>query len=221
MHSNTTFHLGRRHALCTAIRRVVCGAPGLLLVAALPATNSAQAQPQPGALEEIVVTARFREENLQKTPLAITAVTGEMLESRGATSTLDLDAFVPNAVIAPLGAGWGSTAAAFIRGIGLGDNSLSFEPGVPIYIDDVYHGRPQGAILDLLDLERVEILRGPQGTLFGKNAIGGTIRLVSRKPEGDNTGDAEVKFGSYDRIDLRGSYDIALVPDKVYARFSA
>ncbi len=92
---------------------------------------------------------------------------------------------------------------------------------MPIYIDDVYHGRPQGAILDLLDLERVEILRGPQGTLFGKNAIGGTIRLVSRKPEGDNTGEAEVKFGSFDRIDLRGSYDIPLVADKVYARFSA
>ena len=140
------------------------------------------------ALEEIVVTARFREENLQQTPLAITAITGDMLEARGATSTLDLDAFVPNAVIAPLGAGWGSTAAAFIRGIGLGDNSLSFEPGVPIYIDDVYHGRPQGAVLDLLDVERVEVLRGPQGTLFGKNTLGGAVRIISRKPEGDGTG---------------------------------
>ena len=138
-------------------------------------------------LEEIVVTARFREENLQQTPLAITAFTGDMLEARGATSTLDLDAFVPNAVIAPLGAGWGSTAAAFIRGIGLGDNSLSFEPGVPIYIDDVYHGRPQGAVLDLLDLERVEVLRGPQGTLFGKNTLGGAVRIISRKPQGDGT----------------------------------
>src|SRR6188472_1415546 len=196
MHSNTTFHLGRRHALCTAIRRVVCGAPGLLLVAALPATNSAQAQPQPGALEEIVVTARFREENLQKTPLAITAVTGDMLEARGSTSTLDLDSFVPNTVIAPLGAGWGSTAAAFIRGIGLGDNSLSFEPGVPIYIDDVYHGRPQGAVLDLLDIERVEVLRGPQGTLFGKNAVGGAVRMISKKPKGDGTGYIEAGTGS-------------------------
>ena len=115
-----------------------------------------------------------------------------MLEARGATSTLDLDAFVPNAVIAPLGAGWGSTAAAFIRGIGLGDNSLSFEPGVPIYIDDVYHGRPQGAVLDLLDIERVEVLRGPQGTLFGKNTLGGAVRIISRKPEGDSTGFIDV-----------------------------
>jgi outer membrane receptor protein involved in Fe transport len=182
---------------------------------------SAPLMAQQGGLEEITVTARFREENLQQTPLAITAFSGENMEARNLTDVTMIDTFSPNTIIAPLGAGWGSTAAAFIRGIGLGDNSLSFEPGVPIYIDDVYHGRPQGAILDLLDLERVEILRGPQGTLFGKNAIGGTIRLVSRKPQGDDTGEAEVKFGSYDRIDLRGSYDIALVPDKVFARFSA
>ena len=172
------------------------------------------------ALEEIVVTARFREENLQQTPLAITAFTGAMLESRGATSTLDLDAFVPNAVIAPLGAGWGSTAAAFIRGIGLGDNSLSFEPGVPIYIDDVYHGRPQGAVLDLLDIERVEVLRGPQGTLFGKNTLGGAVRIISRKPEGDGTGFLDVGVGSRDRLNLRGAYDFGL-SETVLVRVSA
>ncbi len=144
-----------------------------------------------------------------------------LLEARGATSTLDLDAFVPNAVIAPLGAGWGSTAAAFIRGIGLGDNSLSFEPGVPIYIDDVYHGRPQGAVLDLLDVERVEVLRGPQGTLFGKNTLGGAVRIISRKPEGDGTGFLDVGAGSRDRLNLRGSYDFALAEDTVFARVSA
>ncbi len=93
---------------------------------------------------------------------------------------------MPSTIIQPLGAGWGATMAAFIRGVGLGDNILSFEPGVPIYVDDVYIGRPQGAMFDLLDLQRVEVLRGPQGTLFGKNAIGGTIRLISKKPQGDN-----------------------------------
>jgi iron complex outermembrane receptor protein len=178
------------------------------------------ARGQDSGLEEIVVSARFREENLQETPLAITAFSGENMEARNLTDVTMLDTFSPNTIIQPLGAGWGSTAAAFIRGVGLGDNSLSFEPGVPIYIDDVYHGRPQGAILDLLDLERVEILRGPQGTLFGKNAVGGTIRLVSRRPEGDDTGFAEVTLGSLDRLDVRGSYDIALVPDKLFARFS-
>ena len=176
---------------------------------------------QSSGLEEITVTARFREENLQETPLAITAFSAENMEARNLTDVTMLDTFSPNTIIQPLGAGWGSTAAAFIRGVGLGDNSLSFEPGVPIYIDDVYHGRPQGAILDLLDLERVEILRGPQGTLFGKNAIGGTIRLVSRRPQGDDSGFAEVTAGTFDRLDVRGSYDIALAPDKLFARFSA
>lgn len=189
-----------------------------LAVGALVGTAPAFSQDQ--GLEEIVVSARFREENLQQTPLAITAFTGENMEARNLTDVTMIDTFAPNTIIQPLGAGWGSTAAAFIRGIGLGDNSLSFEPGVPIYIDDVYHGRPQGAILDLLDLERVEILRGPQGTLFGKNAIGGTIRLVSRKPQGDDTGSAEVRLGSFDRLDVRGSYDISLVPEKGSSRAS-
>lgn len=201
------------------LRRALRYAELSLAVATLVGTAPALAQEE--GLEEIVVSARFREENLQQTPLAITAFTGENMEARNLTDVTMIDTFAPNTIIQPLGAGWGSTAAAFIRGIGLGDNSLSFEPGVPIYIDDVYHGRPQGAILDLLDLERVEILRGPQGTLFGKNAVGGTIRLVSRKPQGDNTGSAEVRLGSFDRVDVRGSYDIALVPEKLFARFSA
>jgi iron complex outermembrane receptor protein len=202
-------------------RRTLRVCVGLAMTAGALGVGPSQAQAQGAGLEEIIVSARFREENLQETPLAITAFTGETMEARNLTDVTMLDTFSPNTIIQPLGAGWGSTAAAFIRGVGLGDNSLSFEPGVPIYIDDVYHGRPQGAILDLLDLERVEILRGPQGTLFGKNAIGGTIRLVSRKPEGDNTGFAEVTTGRYDRLDVRGSYDISLVPDKLFARFSA
>src|SRR5690606_31073981 len=165
----------------------------LAVSAGMTGCVSPAAAQQP-VIDEVVVTARFREENVQSTPLAITAVTADELDSRSATSTLDLDSFVPNVVIAPLGAGWGSTAAMFIRGVGLGDNSLSFEPGVPIYIDDVYFGRPQGAILDLLDLERVEVLRGPQGTLFGKNALGGAVRFVSSKPQGDNTGFVEATY---------------------------
>jgi iron complex outermembrane receptor protein len=186
------------------------------------ATSAAlAADPEPGgALEEVVVSAQFREEKLQTTPIAISAFTAENLESRGIVSVTDLDAFVPNAVIQPLGAGWGATMAAFIRGVGLGDNILSFEPGVPIYVDDVYIGRPQGAIFDLLDLERVEVLRGPQGTLFGKNAIGGTVRLISKKPTGDGSGSLSVAIGKYDRIDARGSTDVSLVDERVFARFS-
>jgi iron complex outermembrane recepter protein len=196
-----------------AVRFAIASA---LLVAGLP-TPAAETG---GELEEIVVTAQFRQERLQETPIAISAFTAENLEVKGLASVTDLDAFVPNTVIQPLGAGWGATLAAFVRGVGLGDNILSFEPGVPIYVDDVYMGRPQGAIFDLLDLERVEVLRGPQGTLFGKNAIGGTVRLISKKPRGDNNGSVQVTVGSRNRIDARGSFDTTLVPDRVFARFS-
>lgn len=145
-----------------------------------PATSANQ-------LEEIVVTAKYHEEQLQNTPISITAFSAQSLESRNLANITDVGAYVPNAVIQPLGAGWGSTMAAYIRGVGLGDNILSFEPGIPIYVDDVYIGRPHGAMFDLLDLERVEVLRGPQGTLFGKNAEGGTIRMISKKPQGDDS----------------------------------
>src|SRR5262245_25814028 len=182
--------------------------------------STAAAQEGPGGLEEVVVSAQFREEKLQSTPIAISAFTAENMEQRGIANVTDLDQFVPNAVIQPLGAGWGATMAAFIRGVGLGDNILSFEPGVPIYVDDVYIGRPQGAIFDLLDLEPVEVLRGPQGTLFGKNAVGGTVRLISKKPTGDGTGSLSVSIGSFSRIDARGSADFSLVEDRVFARLS-
>jgi iron complex outermembrane receptor protein len=147
-------------------------------------------------------------------------VTGDTLAARGATDVTNLAAFVPNAVINPLGAGWGATIAASIRGVGLSDNSLSFEPGVPIYVDGVYLGRPQGAILDLLDLDRVEVLRGPQGTLFGKNAIGGTVSLISKAPTGDGTGYVDVGLGDYNRRDFRGAYDVSVIPETVFARVS-
>ncbi len=194
-------------------------------LAALPAaaqsTATAAAAAEPGeGLQEITVTARFREEKLQETPLAITAVSGDTLKARGQTDVTNLAAFVPNAVINPLGAGWGATIAASIRGVGLSDNSLSFEPGVPIYVDGVYLGRPQGAILDLLDLDRVEILRGPQGTLFGKNAVGGTVSLISKKPTGDGHGYLEAEFGDFNRRYFRGSYDVAVIPQQLFARIA-
>jgi iron complex outermembrane recepter protein len=186
----------------------------------LPATAASTTAPAEGQLEEVTVTARFRAEKLQETPLAITAVSGDTLAARGETDVTNLAAFVPNAVINPLGAGWGATIAASIRGVGLSDNSLSFEPGVPIYVDGVYLGRPQGAILDLLDLDRVEVLRGPQGTLFGKNAIGGTVSLISKAPTGDGHGYVDVGLGDFNRRDFRGAYDISVVPDKLFARVS-
>jgi iron complex outermembrane receptor protein len=190
--------------------------------AAILGTDLAVAQQPAGReLEEIVVTARFREESLQQTPLAITAITGETLANNGATNVIDVADWAPNVVIDQLGSGWGPTLAATVRGLGYGDFKATSEQTVTIYIDDVVLGRPTGAILDLLDLERVEILRGPQGTLFGKNAIGGVVRLISRKPgEGDEGGNVEVTVGTYDRLDVRGSFETTLVEDKLFSRVS-
>jgi iron complex outermembrane receptor protein len=187
---------------------------------ATPAPADTAAAPAAG-LEEIVVTAEFRSSKLQDTPLSISAISAAQLETRSAINVTSIGSLVPNTTIAPLGAGYGSTIAAFIRGVGLGDNSLSFEPGVPIYVDDVYNGRPQGSLFDLLDLERVEVLRGPQGTLFGKNAIGGAVRLISKKPRGDGHGFIEATYGRFNRINVRGGVDLSLVPDALFLRVSA
>ena len=193
----------------------------LLSFAATPAmAQQAATEPPAGALEEVVVTAERRDEQLQTTPIAITALTAQALEARNLVNIADVGAYVPSTILAPLGAGWGATMAAFVRGVGLGDNILSFEPGVPIYIDDVYIGRPQGAMLDLLDLERVEVLRGPQGTLFGKNAEGGTIRMISVKPQGNDSGYAELTVGNFNRLNARAMADVSLIPDFLNARFS-
>ena len=191
--------------------------------AALAADGPAASAANNNTVGEVVVTAQFRATQLQKTPLAISAVTSQQIQAMGETNVTDLARTVPNTVISPLGAGWGSTLAAFIRGVGLGDNILSFEPGVPIYVDGVYNGRPQGAIFDLLDLDRVEVVRGPQGTLFGKNAIGGAVSLISKKPTGSNTGYIEASYGSYNRVNIRAAWDGVIVPDKLFmhAAFSS
>jgi iron complex outermembrane receptor protein len=178
-------------------------------------------QEQGRELEEIVVTARFREESLQQIPLAISAISGETLANNGATTVIDIADWAPNVVMDQLGSGWGPTVAASVRGLGYGDFKATSEPTVTIYVDDVVLGRPTAATLDLLDLERVEVLRGPQGTLFGKNAIGGVVRMISRKPgEGEQNGDVELTVGTYDRLDVRGSFETTLIEETLFARVS-
>jgi iron complex outermembrane receptor protein len=197
-----------------------------LAAGAAQAQAPAPATPAPAAdqgntVAEVVVTAQFREQNLQKTPLAITAVNSQMLENRNQTSLAQVTAQAPNVTLAPNGAAFGSSMVAFIRGIGQTDFNLALEPGVGIYVDDVYYPTLTGSLLDLLDLDRVEILRGPQGTLAGKNSIGGAIKLYSQKPRGGNTGYIEGTYGSLNRLNARGAGDFTLVPDKLFARISA
>jgi iron complex outermembrane receptor protein len=172
-----------------------------------------------GRLEEVTVTAQFREERLQDTPIAITAVTAEMLESRSQTSVFQVATQAPNVTLAPQGQANGSGIVAFIRGVGQTDFNYALEPGVGLYIDDVYYPTLTGSLVDLLDLERVEVLRGPQGTLAGRNSIGGAIKLFSKKPTGEG-GSASLTYGSFDRIDARAVADFALFPDKFFVRLS-
>lgn len=181
-------------------------------------TALAQDEDEEEYLDEIIVTSRYREERLQQTPIAITAISGEELQVRAFVNAYEVGYTVPNASLRPAQAAFGNTMTAYIRGIGQYDFNFAFEPGVGIYIDDVYHPWTMGSQIDLLDIERVEVLRGPQGTLFGRGAIGGAIRYVSKQPQGDGSGDVSLTVGEFNRVDVRGSYDFALVEDKLFAR---
>ncbi len=158
----------------------------------------------------ITVTAQFREQALQDTPLAITAVNAEILEARGQTDISAVARQAPNVTLSAQNQEYGSGLIAYIRGIGQNDPNFALEPGVGIYIDDVYLPTLTGSLLDLMDVDRVEVLRGPQGTLAGRNSIGGAIKMYSQKPRGDNSGSLQVTYGSYDRIEIRGMMDIGL-----------
>ena len=181
----------------------------LTSITSLPA-RSAETDPADSdlvELEEVVVTAQFREQSLQDTPIAITAVSAEMLEARSQTSIQEVAAQAPSVTLKPQGAAFGPSLGANIRGVGQFDFNPALEPGVGFYVDDVYFATLTGSILDLLDLDRVEMLRGPQGTLSGRNSIGGAVKLFSRRPTGSNSGSVSVAFGSRERLDVRGSYD--------------
>lgn len=169
-------------------------------------------------LETVIVTAEFREADVQDTPIAITAVNASMLEARSQTNIAEITAQAPNVSLRPAGSSFGNALVAFIRGIGQTDFNPSVEPGVGMYVDDVYYATITGNVLDLLDLDRVEVLRGPQGTLAGRNAIGGAIKLYTRKPDGNDDVSVSLTLGDYDRTEIRGSGGLTLVEDKLFLR---
>jgi iron complex outermembrane receptor protein len=202
----------------------LAAATSILALAALIAPSGAYAQDETAqaddgsGLGDIVVTAQFRATNVQDTPVAITAVSAEMLERRSQRTIDQVANQAPNVTLKPQAGVWGPSIATSIRGIGGQiDPHPAFSPGVGMYIDDVFYTSTVGAVFDLLDLERVEILRGPQGTNAGANSIGGAVKLYTRKPNGEG-GYAEATYGSRDRIDLRASGDFTIVPDMIFAR---
>jgi iron complex outermembrane recepter protein len=155
------------------------------LSAGSAAAQQATVQPvQPGQLEEIVVTARKQEERLQTTPISVSAFSSAMLEKQNIMTVERISNFAPNVEITQA-AGTGSAAEVYIRGIGQADYELYIDPPVSMYIDGVLIARPVGVLTDLVDLERIEVLRGPQGTLFGRNTTGGAINVFTKAPDND------------------------------------
>jgi len=163
-------------------------------------------------LDVITVTARRVEETLQDTPISVTAISALELEDRGITQIDGVGDFAPNVNFSSAGTSSGSSSAAvvFIRGVGQNDFIPTTEPGVGIYVDGVYYGRTVGSVLDLLELEQIEVLRGPQGTLFGRNTIGGAINLTTRAPADQFGGRIMATVGSDNQLYLQGAADIPL-----------
>jgi iron complex outermembrane recepter protein len=197
----------------------VAGAVVLALASAMaaraqnapPATSNETADT--GQLQTVEVTARYTQENLQTTPLAITALSGAQLEQRNVLSTADLGAVIPNLYTHPGDQEEGPTPTISMRGVTAGDYSFALSPAVGIYVDDVYHSTMVGADLDLADVDRIEVKRGPQGTLSGNASIGGTISLFSKVPQGDDTGYLSAGYGSYNEVEVKGAYDATIAPD--------
>ncbi|HEX8783898.1 MAG TPA: TonB-dependent receptor, partial [Steroidobacteraceae bacterium] len=187
---------------------------GLVLAAdAGPATEASN------QLQEVVVTAQYREEKLQDIPIAITAITAQQIEQQGAQRLADILTTAPSVAFRQQSAAFGNSVTAYIRGLGQNDFDPALEPGVGLYVDDVYYPRLTGAHFDLMDVERVEVLRGPQGTLEGRNSEGGAIRFVSKKPSAADDAYLTASYGTRNLLRMTGATNITL-GDHLYARIA-
>lgn len=171
-----------------------------LLFGAFSAPSYAQDAENPAARDVVVVTAQRREQDLQDVPLSVSSFSGETLEDIGAADITEVGKFSPNVTL-EVSRGTNSTLSAFIRGVGQQDPVGGFEAGVGIYLDDVYLNRPQGAVLDVFDVERIEVLRGPQGTLYGRNTIGGAVKYVTKGLATSPEAKLTVNAGSYSKLE--------------------
>lgn len=176
-----------------------------MVVAAVITATPVWAQQNDG-LEEVLVTAQRREQKLQDVPIAITAISGAQIENRGITNVQALEAFTPNLQISPT-PGNSTAAQIAIRGSTTNNPALTLEPAVGIYVDGVYIGKTQGSIFDLVEIDRIEVLRGPQGTLWGRNTLAGAFNVVTRKPSGEFKATAALTAGNFGALGARASID--------------
>ncbi len=198
--------------------KLLIGASSLAF--AMPAL--AQVEQSGGGIEEIIVTAQKRAENIQDVPIAIAAISGSELASRGVSEITQLANYTPSVQLSNSSqiVGAPSSLSGFIRGIGQDDFAVAFEPGVGVYVDGVYLARTVGANANLLDVERIEILKGPQGTLFGRNTIGGAISVVTREPSATRGIRGQFTVGRFNRIDAGIAVDLPLIEDKLLSSFA-
>jgi iron complex outermembrane receptor protein len=176
------------------------------------------AQTDDAALEEIVVTAQRRQENLQDVPIAISAMTGQMLADAGVRDPRDLQAYVPSLQFQSGTAA--TTTIIFLRGVGIGDFNSNTTGAVGVYVDDVFLGANAGKLFNVFDGEGVEVLRGPQGTLYGRNTTGGAIKFASRKPTNELSTDFSALYGRYNEVRLEGGIGGPIIDDKLKIRVS-
>jgi iron complex outermembrane recepter protein len=209
MHVGTSFF-----ALAVALAGVPAAAQPATTAAgeASSATDQSSAREDGGGIGDIVVTAQKRAENVQKVPIAISAFTASTLGERAVTDVSSLGNLTPNVTLDAGSPFSGSTSvlAAYIRGIGQNEFAPNFDPGVGVYLDGIYLARTVGANLNLPDVERVEVLKGPQGTLFGRNSVGGAISVVTRDPGKELAFRGSVTTGRFNRLDLAGTVDLPI-----------
>ena len=191
---------------CSGVATAVARALSLSALAVFPALGSAQ---ETVALEEVIVTAERRATALQDTPLSIIALSAETLEEKGVEDLQDMARYTPNLAIQG-GRGSGDAAPSFVvRGVS-GGGGATGERGVALYIDGIYVPRTSGSVFKVFDLERIEVLRGPQGTLFGRNSTGGAIRMVTKQPTQEFESYLRGTFGNFSRTDFSGMVNVPL-----------
>jgi iron complex outermembrane receptor protein len=185
---------------------------GAVHTACLGVSQAAAAQ-ETTVFEPVIVTAQKREQNIYEVPVAISAFSAETIERQGIADLTDIGKFVPNLNVTGFSAGHTSSANPFIRGIGLQDHLITTDPGVGVYVDGVYLGRQVGQNWSLANIERVEVLRGPQGTLYGRNSIGGAINIITRKPGDEDGGRVSFTAGSRGRLNADFYTNMALTDE--------
>ncbi len=202
---------------CIARRPAAC----TIFIWTLTLWGTARSQVASGdQIQEITVTAQYRRQSVQDTPLAISALSGDSLQSRNIVDMAQAVGLAPNVSVTRNAGGFGQMASIFIRGVGQADPHFAVEPGVGVYVDDVYYGVMPGSVFQLLDTERVEVLRGPQGTLAGKNSLGGSIKLFSKRPSDVPDAYAEAGYGSRNYLFGRAASNLSIIPEVLAVRIS-